>query len=130
VEETPSYTITFYEMLVAFLFLSVVLFLQGQFTPDLIHMRWSDFWWLLFLGTLCTSFAFLATIEVVKRLGAFTVSLSINLEPVYTIILAIFLLKENELLGRQFYIGAVIIVLVVLANVIIKYVLQKKSIES
>ena len=130
VEETPSYTITFYEMLVAFLFLSVVLFLQGQFTPDLIHMRWSDFWWLLFLGTLCTSFAFLATIEVVKRLGAFTVSLSINLEPVYTIILAIFLLKENELLGRQFYIGAVIIVLVVLANGIIKYVLQKKSIES
>jgi drug/metabolite transporter (DMT)-like permease len=63
-------------------------------------------------------------------LGAFTVSLSINLEPVYTIILAIFLLKENELLGRQFYIGAVIIVLVVLANGIIKYVLQKKSIES
>ena len=127
VEETPSYTITFYEMLVAFLFLSVVLFLQGQFTPDLIHMRWSDFWWLLFLGTLCTSFAFLATIEVVKRLGAFTVSLSINLEPVYTIILAIFLLKENELLGRQFYIGAVIIVLVVLANGIIKYVLQKNQ---
>jgi drug/metabolite transporter (DMT)-like permease len=69
----------------------------------------------------CTSFAFLATIEVVKRLGAFTVSLSINLEPVYTILLAIFILKENKVLGSQFYVGASIIVLVVIANAILKY---------
>ena len=56
-------------------------------------MTWSDLLWLIFLGVLCTSFAFLATIEVVKKLGAFTVSLSINLEPVYTIILAVSILQ-------------------------------------
>jgi drug/metabolite transporter (DMT)-like permease len=92
-------------------------------------MGLSDILWLLFLGILCTSFAFLATIEVVKRLGAFTVSLSINLEPVYTILLAIVILNENELLGHQFYIGSVIIVMVVVANAIIKYYLKNKTPE-
>lgn len=123
-QSTPSHQITFYEMIIAFVFLTVVLMARGEFTGQLFEMRLSDFLWLLFLGILCTSFAFLATIEVVKRLGAFTVSLSINLEPVYTILLAIVILNENELLGNNFYIGSVIIVLVVIANAIIKYYLK------
>lgn len=120
-QDSPSYKITFYEMLAALVFLTIVLVAQGNFTAELFSMEVSDFLWLLFLGILCTSFAFLATIEVVKRLGAFTVSLSINLEPVYTILLAIFILKENKVLGSQFYIGAAIIVLVVIANAVLKY---------
>lgn len=120
-QDSPSYKITFYEMLAALVFLTIVLVAQGNFTAELFSMEVSDFLWLLFLGILCTSFAFLATIEVVKRLGAFTVSLSINLEPVYTILLAIFILKENKVLGSQFYIGAAIIVLVVIANALLKY---------
>ena len=55
-----------------------------------------------------------------KKLGAFTVSLSINLEPVYTILLAIVILNENELLGTNFYMGSFIIILVVITNGIIK----------
>ena len=106
---------------VGFLFLTSVLFVQNEVVVStLFSMTLSDFLWLLFLGLFCTSFAFLATIEVVKKLGAFTVSLSINLEPVYTIILAIFILKENELLSYKFYLGALIIILVVVLNGIIK----------
>lgn len=127
IQTTTSYKITFYEMLIAFVFLTFVLLFQGDLTTHIFKMETSDFLWLLFLGILCTSFAFLATIEVVKRLGAFTVSLSINLEPVYTIVLAIFILKENELLGSKFYIGSVIIVLVVIANAIIKFYLKSKE---
>jgi len=133
VQDTPSDKITFYEMLIALVFLTIVLIVQGDFNASLFQMSLSDFLWLLFLGILCTSFAFLATIEVVKRLGAFTVSLSINLEPVYTILLAIVILNENEVLGTQFYIGSVIIVLVVISNAIIKYYLKahnhKKSLD-
>jgi len=65
----------------------------------------------------------------VKRLGAFTVSLSINLEPVYTILLAIAILNENEILGSQFYVGSAIIVVVVVANAAIKYYLKNRSIR-
>lgn len=121
VQTIPASTISFYEMGIGFLFLSSVLFVQNEIAiSTLFSMSLSDFLWLLFLGLFCTSFAFLATIEVVKKLGAFTVSLSINLEPVYTIILAIFILKENELLSYKFYLGALIIILVVVLNGIIK----------
>ena len=125
--DIPSAKITFYELIVGFIFLSCVLLLEGRLDSNLFTMTTSDLLWLLFLGILCTSFAFLATIEVVKQLGAFTVSLSINLEPVYTILLAIVILNENEVLGSQFYIGSVIIVCVVVANAILKYYLKNKA---
>jgi drug/metabolite transporter (DMT)-like permease len=83
-------------------------------------MTLSDFLWLLFLGILCTSVAFLVTIEVLKKLGAFTVSLSINLEPVYTILLAVFILQEHTLLSSRFYMGAGVIILVLLLNAVVK----------
>lgn len=119
-EDTTPILITFYEMVSAFIFLSILLLFQGRVDKELFSLTQSDFWWLLFLGVLCTSFAFLATIEIMKKLGAFSVSLSINMEPIYTIILAIFILKENELLNTRFYFGAVVIVLVVIANGFIK----------
>jgi drug/metabolite transporter (DMT)-like permease len=93
-------------------------------------MTGSDFAWLLFLGIVCTSFAFLATIEVVKKLGAFTVSLSINLEPVYTIILAIPILEEDELLNGNFYAGSAMIIVVVIANAVYKGILNRNQLLS
>lgn len=126
-QDTPSYQITFYEMVSALVFLTIVLLFQGNLTAELFKMTMSDFLWLLFLGIMCTSFAFLATIEVVKRLGAFTVSLSINLEPVYTILLAIVILHEDKMLGNHFYIGSAVIVVVVIANAVIKYYLKSKA---
>ena len=119
--------ITFYEMLVGGIFLTVLLVARGEMTPELFDISTKDILWLLFLGLLCTSFAFLVTVELVKRLGAFTVSLSINMEPVYTIVLAIVLLGENEIVGTQFYIGASIIVAVVLANALLKRILRKAN---
>ncbi len=116
----PSPQITFYEMLTGIVFLTIVLYADGQLTTEALSMTQSDFWWLLFLGIVCTSLAFVLMIDVVKKLGAFTVSLSVNLEPVYTIVLAIFLLKEHELLGMNFYIGSLLIIVVVILNAIIK----------
>ena len=126
-EGVPSSAITLHEMGIGLVFLSTVLLLQGSFTSELFAMSWTDLAWLLFLGTLCTSVAFLLTIDVVKRLGAFTVSLSINLEPVYTIILAVFILKEHKLLSANFYVGAVLIILVVISNALIKYYLNARK---
>jgi drug/metabolite transporter (DMT)-like permease len=120
VQKVPSTTMTFYEILMSLIFVTFILLIQGDFNASLFNLSTSDFLWLLFLGVGCTSFAFLVTIDLIKRLGNFTVSLSINMEPVYTILLAIFILHENKLLGSQFYIGSILIVLVVIANPIIK----------
>ncbi|MCT4561854.1 MAG: DMT family transporter [Crocinitomicaceae bacterium] len=127
VEKTPSATLTNIEMVSALGVVSVVMLFQGLMDERLFAMTWSDFWWLLFLGLVCTSFAFLVVVDLVKRLGAFTVSLSINMEPVYTILLAIAILNENEQLGTKFYIGASTIVLVVVINAIIKYRMKSKN---
>ena len=111
--------ISFYEMLVAFLFITIALGIKDDGFGGFFDVDSSDVLWLLFLGLVCTSFAFWAIIEVIKRLGAFTASLSINLEPVYTIVLAIFILKENEVLDFRFYVGASVIILVVIVNGIV-----------
>jgi len=94
---------------------------------NLLKMTGSDLGWLFFLGIACTSVAFLATIEVMKKLGTFTVSLSINLEPVYTILLAIPILNENELLNTNFYLGSAMIILVVIANAVYKSIIRSKE---
>ena len=130
VQQTPAHQITLIEMVSAFVVISFYLLYIGQLDTSLFTMRMADFLWLLFLGILCTSFAFLATIEVVKRLGAFTVSLSINLDPVYTIVLAIFILGEHELLNPSFYIGSVVIVLVIILNGLIRHYLKPAPTKS
>ncbi|NCA20738.1 MAG: EamA family transporter, partial [Crocinitomicaceae bacterium] len=110
------------------LFVTIFLGWQGKLDLELFNMTGSDIAWLLFLGIVCTSFAFLVMIEIVKRLGAFTATLSINLEPVYTILLAIIILNEHKLLNLNFYIGSVIIILVVVLNGVLKHY-QKKKLE-
>ncbi|NVK66472.1 MAG: EamA family transporter [Flavobacteriales bacterium] len=122
--------ITFYEMVIGGVFLTIILLFRGELNPELFQLSTEDILWLLFLGLLCTSFAFLVTVELTKRLGAFTVSLSINMEPVYTILLAIVILNENKIMGTQFYIGSFIIVAVVLANAIIKRYMRRKLLKN
>lgn len=117
---------SFYELLGAFFLLSFVLLFTGNLNETVFNLTLIDVFGLLFLGLICTSFAFLASIEVVKRLGAFTASLSINLEPVYTIILAVIILHENEVLSKRFYLGAALIVLVVITNAVLKHFANKE----
>jgi drug/metabolite transporter (DMT)-like permease len=126
-QQTDTAALSFTELSTGFIALSAYFVFQGKMSLDLFQMTQTDFYWLLFLGILCTSFAFLATIEIVKRLGAFSVSLSINLEPIYTIILAIVLLQEHKLLQTSFYWGAAMILSVVLANGIWKHKQRKTA---
>lgn len=121
----PPTKITFYEMAIALVFTTLLLVGDGELNADLFALTTSDVLWLLFLGLLCTSLAFLVMVALVKRLGAFTVALSINMEPVYTILLAIAFLKEDKIVGAQFYIGASIIVVVVLMSGVLKRFLRK-----
>lgn len=119
-QDIAPYKMSFYELSSALVFVTIYLFFKGSITRDLFVMSTSDVLWLLFLGLVCTSVAFLISIKVVKRLGAFTFSLSVNLEPVYTMLLAIFILHEDEILGRDFYLGSGLIVLVIVLNALYK----------
>ncbi len=122
-----SSSITVYEMLTGAIIVFIWLLSIGKINTEFFEMTWSDFWWLLFLGIVCTSAAFMLMIEVVNKIGAFSASLSINLEPVYTIILAIFILKENQELSDSFYLGAGCIVVIVFMNPLLKYYLKRRK---
>lgn len=73
----------------------------------------SDFLWLLFLAAACTVYAFDLSLQALKKISAFTVNLSFNLEPVYSVIMAFIFFKENQFLGIGFYGGFVLILLAV-----------------
>jgi len=87
----------------------------------------SDLFWLLVLGILCTAFAFVASVEVMKELTPFTVSLSINLEPVYGIILAFLIFGEEEKMSLGFYAGTLLILSSIFINVWLKKRARNKA---
>ena len=107
--------LSFYELMIGFIGLSAVVFWEYPLAQ--LELDWNAFYWLLFLGLVCTSFAFMAAIYLVQKLGAYTVSLTINLEPIYTMLLAVVILKEHEYLSMEFYLGASLIIFVLVLNV-------------
>lgn len=118
--------ITLYEMLSASVIMTIVLAIIGDLNIETLTLTTNDLLLLLFLGVICTSIAFLVTVEITKYLGAFTVTLSINMEPIYTLGLAIWLLQEHQELNSYFYIGSAIIVGSVFGNAIVKKRIAKR----
>jgi drug/metabolite transporter (DMT)-like permease len=72
---------------------------------------WTNFGWLLLLAWGCSVWAFQLTANALKKISAFTVNLTYNLEPLYGILLAFLIYKENNNLQWPFYVGAGLIVL-------------------
>jgi drug/metabolite transporter (DMT)-like permease len=85
-----------------------------------------DWVYLLILSSICTAYAFIASVEVMKFISPYTVMLTINLEPIYGIILAILIFKDKEKMSPEFYFGALLILFTVIVNGLIKYRLKNK----
>jgi drug/metabolite transporter (DMT)-like permease len=125
-KEHPPSLISFYELLSGVILLSLVfVFLPVDFVmpSQLTQMDWL---WLGILASFCTAYAFIASVKVMKFLTAYTVMLTINLEPVYGIFLAFLILGDSEEMTPEFYIGAVVILVVIISNGILKTRLAKK----
>lgn len=112
--------ISFYELLGGVLFFSVFLLYSGSFNSDFFNLSLNDFKYLILLSSVCTAYAFIASTDVMKFLSPYTVMLTINLEPIYGIILAVLIFEDKEQMSPQFYLGAVIILITVILNGIIK----------
>jgi drug/metabolite transporter (DMT)-like permease len=78
-----------------------------------------DLMWLLVLSWFCSVIAFQFSSNALKRLSAFTVNLTFNLEPIYGILLAFIVYKENKLLSKWFYVGFAIIVVALIIHVLL-----------
>ncbi len=117
--------ISFYELLSAFLFLTVLLFFSGTFSSVAIKMSNYEILFLIILSTVATAYPFVIATDLLKKMGSFTLLLTNNLEPVYGIILALIIFGDKERMSTQFYIGAFI----VFCSVVINSVLKSKIIK-
>lgn len=113
-------TISFYELSIGVLLLSIYFYFEGIFKPSFFEISQKDLLWLFLLSSICTAYAFSASVKVMKFLSPFTVMLTINLEPIYGIILALLIFEDTELMSGYFYFGAAIILVTVIANGILK----------
>jgi drug/metabolite transporter (DMT)-like permease len=104
-------TVTFVELISGFAFLSIVLpFILPALQFNFEIPSALDWLWLILLSVVCTSVAFTLSLEALKKINAFTMNLSVNLEPLYSITLAILIFHENKLLNTGFYIGTFIVI--------------------
>jgi drug/metabolite transporter (DMT)-like permease len=103
-------TVTLYELSGGFMVLTILmpLYLWLFPAPSLLP-GWADLGWLLVLSWACTVLAFTLGLQALQKISAFTVSLTYNLEPVYGILLAFLVFREDKYLNGGGYLGLGII---------------------
>ncbi|MFY7811671.1 MAG: DMT family transporter [Flavobacterium sp.] len=113
--------ITFYELLGGVIFFTIILLLNQQIDALFFDISINDWMYLFILSSICTAYAFITNVKIMKYISPFSVMLTVNLEPIYGIILALLLFKESETMDHNFYIGTVIILSTIVLNGLIKY---------
>jgi drug/metabolite transporter (DMT)-like permease len=120
-------TIQTFEMLGGFGFLSIVVLCINAYQHNaFVIPNQLDWFWLIILSLVCTVLANYLMLNALKRISAFTLNVSLNLEPVYGIIIAIVLFKEHQQMGKGFYIGMVLIAISVMLQMF-RVLRQQKS---
>ena len=114
-------TTSFYELFFGSIILSLWMSYNQMFHDDFFNLNNLDMLWLFILSSVCTAYAFIYSIKVMKHISPYTLMISWNLEPVYAIILSLIIFKEKEILSSNFYIGVSIIIISVFLNGFFKY---------
>lgn len=128
IKTMPSFQITKYEMLGGFITMSILMLSISGMSASTFNVSGLDWIYLLVLALVCTTAAFLTSVWLMKFLSPFTVSMSINMEPIYAILIVIVLnffrggVYEKMSLG--FYMGTLIIIGSIFVNAYLK---KKKS---
>lgn len=119
--------ISFWELLFGTGCISLFFLFTNGFDAAFFKVSPSDWLYLFILASACTAYAFIASVHVMKWIKPYTVMLTINLEPIYGIILALIILGDTEHMSAQFYYGALIILATVIINGVIKTRKRTKS---
>lgn len=127
VNKVSSEKITLIEMLGGFLIISVYLLFSDEITFSDLNISTKDIIYLIILGGVCTSFAFVISVEVMKFLSPYNVIMAVNLEPVYSVLLALFIFGESENMNLSFYIGGILIIAAVSFDAYLKKNIKQKK---
>jgi len=112
---------TFYELLAGFIFISIVLIFKGNFfEPSFFKLSLIDVFYIFILASICTAYTMVASNKLLLNMSPFTMMLTINLEPVYGIILAVIILGDKEVMAPKFYLGTTLIIISIILNTALK----------
>ena len=114
-------------MLGASIFSGLALLFFGEWHWELFDVGEENAIYLVVLALICTTFAFMVSVWVMKHVTPFTVSISINMEPIYTIIVALALNPFEEKMSQGFYSGGGLIRLAIFCNAYIKKIARRKE---
>ncbi len=117
--KTSAGNIIFYEIFSGWAILSLFYLFSGQIST-LTEISYRDLALILLLAGLFTAYPMLESVKLMKYISPFTLILTVNLEPVYGIILAFFIFGESEQMSPVFYIASLIMILAIVANGILK----------
>lgn len=112
--------ISYIELWFGLIGLSVYLWVTGKMSIDFFRIDQQAITGLILLAGVCTAFPFIASVNLMKHLSPYTITLTVNLETVYGIILAIIIYSENKQLSLTFYFGVLIILLAIFFNAWLK----------
>ena len=115
-----SSVITLIEFLGAFFIISIAKLFDDDFYKFVPTLGLHDLIYLLILSILCTTVAFTLSVEILKQFDPFTVIITNNLEPIYGVIFSLMIFGESEMMTKQFYYGAFIILLSVFTYPFVK----------
>ena len=105
--------ITMVEMLAGVIIFSILMLINKEIGISNLKININDFIYLFLLGTICTAAVFVWMVEIMKYISPYSLIMAINLEPIYSIVLALIIFSESEHMNLSFYIGASVIILVV-----------------
>ena len=117
--KTSSGNIIFYEIFSGCIILTIFYLFTGQLF-QLNEISWRDLTLIIILASVFTAFPMLESVNLMKYISPFTLILTVNLEPVYGIILAFFIFGESEQMSPIFYIASLVMILAIVANGVIK----------
>ena len=120
IKQHDAETISFYQLFFGVVFITVFVFFTTGFNLEDYSLTTTDIIYLFILSSICTAYAFIVSVKLMKYLTPYTVMLTINLEPIYGIILAVLIFGEKEKMSPQFYLGAAIIFITVVINGLLK----------
>ena len=126
------YVITFYEMVGACAATAMFFPIYSTYFVDglLLNPSTSDWLYLSVLAVICTVYAYSISVELMKRLSAFSINLVVNLEPVYGIILALIIFGDSEEMSPGFYLGTLLILTSVLLYPLLNKRYKKKALST
>lgn len=131
VRTTTSTVITFYELGGGLIFLSLYILINGGFSAkendNFFVLPYWDYFYLSILAIVGTAFPFIASTNLLKKISPYTMTLTVNLETVYGILLAAVLFKEHRQLTPLFYGATAIILCVILLNAVLKNYLSRRA---